>query len=68
MRDIKRLDKFYDRLKEIHKTYFPDWREFQLFYNMFSEMKEDPFYWETDKALTFIEEYANKHGRKMDNN
>lgn len=68
MRDIKRLDVFYDTLKEIHKTYFPDWREFQLFYNMFSEMTEDPFFWETDKALIFIKGYANKYGRKMDNN
>ena len=65
MRDIKRLDKFYDRLKEIHKTYFPDWREFQLFYNMFSEMKEDPFFWETGQALQFIEDYAKKYGRKV---
>ena len=68
MRPIERLDIFYDTLKEIHKTYFPDWREFQLFYNMFSEMKEDQFYWETDKALAFIKEYADKYGRKMDNN
>ena len=68
MRDINRLDVFYDTLKKIHKTYFPDWREFQLFYNMFSEMTEDPFFWETDKALVFIKEYANKYGRKMDNN
>ncbi len=26
MRDINRLDKFYDELKEIHKKHFPDWR------------------------------------------
>ena len=65
MRDIKRLDKFYDRLKEIHKTYFPDWREFQLFYNMMCELKEDPFFWETEQALQFIEDYAKKYGRKV---
>ena len=68
MRDINRLDVFYDTLKEIHKTYFSDWREFQLFYNMFSDMTEDPFFWETDKALIFIKEYANKYGRKMNSN
>lgn len=62
MRPIERLDRFYDELKRIHKEYFPDWREFQLFYNMFSDMNEDPFYWETDKAIEFINEYAKKFG------
>lgn len=66
MRPIERLDTFYDELKRIHKEYFPDWREFQLFYNMFSDMKEDPFYWETDKAISFIRDYAEKYGRKFE--
>lgn len=64
MRPIERLDKFYDELKRIHKEYFPDWREFQLFYNMFRDMEEDPFYWETDQAIDFIKKYAEKYGRK----
>ena len=64
MRPIERLDRFYDELKRIHKEYFPDWREGQLFYNMACELKEDPFFWETDKAIEFIQEYANKHGVK----
>lgn len=68
MRKPERLDKFYDELCRIHKTYFPDWREFQLFYNMFGDMTEDPFFWETDKALQFIEEYAKKYGRAMEEN
>jgi len=65
MRDVERLDRFYDELKRIHKLYFPDWREFQLFYNMFADMKEDPFYWETDQAINYIQEYANKYGSKL---
>lgn len=64
MRPIERLDRFYDELKRIHKEYFPDWREFQLFYNMFRDMEEDPFYWETDQAIDFIQKYAEKYGRK----
>ena len=68
MRKIERLDVFYDELKRIHKENFPDWREFQLFVNMFSEIKEDPFFWETDKALEFIREYEKKYGRKMKDN
>lgn len=66
MRNPERLDKFYGELCKIHKTYFPDWREFQLFYNMFSEMTEDPFFWETDKGLEFIKDYAKKYGKKSE--
>ena len=33
MRDPERLDAFYDELKRIHKTYFPDWRFGQLVEN-----------------------------------
>lgn len=64
MRPIERLDRFYDELKRIHKEYFPDWREFQLFFNMFRDMEEDPFFWETDRAIKFIRAYAEKYGKK----
>ena len=30
MRDVNRLDEFYDELKEIHKKYFGQWRFGQL--------------------------------------
>lgn len=44
MRDIERLDNFYDKLKHIHKTYFPDWRFGQLISNFLSFMGKDYFY------------------------
>lgn len=62
MRDPKRLDKFYDELKEIHKKYYRDWRVGQYFCNFFgwlySEKKMDPFFPEEDQMLEYIKEYA----------
>lgn len=61
MRDIKRLDGFYNELKSIHKKYFPDLRFLQLFNNfytwIFTHKKLDPFFIEEDKALQYFEEY-----------
>ena len=59
MRDVKRLDKFYDELKEVHAMSFPDWRFGQLMFNFLSECG-DPFYWEEDKFIEEIKKYANK--------
>lgn len=59
MRDAKRLDKFYDELKEVHAKSFPDWRFGQLMFNFISECG-DPFYWEEDKFIEEIKKYANK--------
>lgn len=59
MRDVKRLDKFYDELKEVHAKSFPDWRFGQLMFNFISECG-DPFYWEEDKFIEEIKKYANK--------
>ena len=61
MRKPERLDEFYDLLKELHKKYLCDWREFQLLYNMFSSLSEDPFYWEHEKAMDFIRDYFEKN-------
>jgi hypothetical protein len=33
MRDPNRLYKFYENLRDIHITYFPDWRFGQFIYN-----------------------------------
>lgn len=60
MRDVKRLDKFYDELKEIHAMSFPDWRFGQLMFNFLSECN-DPFYWEEEKFIEEIKNYANKY-------
>ena len=59
MRDPERLDSFYAILKRIHKDYFPDWRFGQLICNFLGEYG-DPFYWEEDKFLEKIGEYADK--------
>ena len=62
MRDPKRLDKFYDEMKEIHKRHFPDFRYGQLCSNFFgwlmSEKKRDLFFPEEDEMLEYIREYA----------
>ena len=66
MRDINRLDGFYDKVKEIHKNYFPDWRFGQLCSNFFgwlySEKGIDLFYPEEDKMVEYLEEYAKGNG------
>lgn len=55
MRDPERLDAFYDELKRIHKTYFPDWRFGQLIENVKSLTKvKDLFYYEEDEFLKLI--------------
>lgn len=59
MRDVKRLNKFYDELREVHAKSFPDWRFGQLMFNFISECG-DPFYWEEDKFIEEIKKYANK--------
>jgi len=59
MRDVKRLDEFYDELKNIHKKSFGQWRFGQLIFNFISECG-DPFYWEEDKFIEEIKKYANK--------
>jgi hypothetical protein len=61
MRDPNRLDKFYDRLKELHKEYTPDWRFGQLCSNFFGwlyqEKKKDLFFPEEDEMIKCFEEY-----------
>ncbi len=62
MRDPKRLDKFYDEMKEMHKKYWPDWRWGQYCSNFFgwlmSEKKRDLFFPEEDEMIEYIREYA----------
>lgn len=57
MRDVKRLDGFYDKVKEIHAQYFPDWR-FGQFMTNFLSAYGDPFFWEEDEFLKRLDEYA----------
>lgn len=63
MRDPERLNNFYDELKQLHKTYFPDWRFMQFMNNFQNWLKThcqiDGFYLEEDKALEKFREYVN---------
>lgn len=62
MRNPKRLDKFYEELKDIHKEKFPDWRFGQLIMNWFSfyvnKYRRDIFYVEENEAIESIKEYV----------
>ena len=62
MRDPNRLDIFYERLTEIHKTYFPDWRFGQFIINFYSwyynEYRRDVFYVEDEFILDDIKKFA----------
>ncbi len=57
MRDPNRLDKFYNKLKEIHKKEFPDCRFGQFIVNFIS-WYGDPFYLEENKFLEKVEEFV----------
>lgn len=63
MRDPNRLDLFYQTLKEIHKQSFPDLRFGQFMFNFMgwlqSEKKNDGFYYEENRMIKCIKEYAN---------
>ena len=61
MRDINRLDSFYNELKDIHKK-FPDWRFGQLIINFqrwCNTVKKisDIFYLEEDECIFLLREY-----------
>lgn len=62
MRDVNRLDKFYDELKEIHKKNFPDWRFGQMVVNVLSEWQSqedrDIFYLEEDEMIQIFRDYV----------
>lgn len=57
MRDAERLDGFYERLKEIHRDYFPDWRFAQLITNFADWYGGDIFYMEEDRLIELLNIY-----------
>ncbi len=63
MRDPNRLYKFYENLRNIHITYFPDWRFGQLISNFINWYYEtyhrDIFFIEDDKMSEVFTEYLN---------
>lgn len=62
MRDVDRLDKFYDELKEIHKKNFPDWRFGQMVTNVLGNWqvknKRDIFFLEEDEMIQIFRDYV----------
>lgn len=62
MRDPKRLDDFYDRMKKIHQEKLPDWRFGQLmlnFLSMYMTGNETAlFYIEDRELIKKLEEYV----------
>ena len=64
MRDINRLDKFYDELIEIHKKTFPMWRFGQMIVNVLADWqaktKMDIFFPEEDEMIQIFKDYVNK--------
>ena len=62
MRDPRRLDDFYDRLKKIHQEKLPDWRFGQLMLNFLSAYmtsnRIDFFYCEDAQLIKELEEYV----------
>ena len=63
MRDPNRLYKFYENLRDMHMTHFPDWRFGQFMLNFiewyYNKYKRDIFYIEDDKMVKIIKEYVN---------
>lgn len=60
MRDIERIEPFMNRLTELWRIHFPDWRFGQLMYNFFYEIG-DPFYLEEDAFLKAFEEFCSRN-------
>lgn len=62
MRNLDRLDMFYEDMRDIHKKCFPDWRFGQLMCNflgwVYQEKKRDPFFPEEDEMIQFLKEYS----------
>ena len=65
MRKPERLDKFYSGLKDIHKTYFCDWRFGQFMSNFFGwvqrEKSMDIFFPEEDDMLKYLKEFVEEY-------
>lgn len=63
MRDQTRLYTFYNKLQEIHLTFFPDWRFTQLILNFeywirVNKHIHDMFYLEENDVLKYLDEYV----------
>lgn len=72
MRNPKRLDSFYNELKEIHAEYFPDWRFGQFMLNFFgwvtNDKKRDMFFPEEAETMKLLKEYCAECQSPFSNN
>ena len=68
MRDIDRLDAFYENLKAVHKNYVPDWRFGQFILNFIewygAKYRRDVFYVEEDTMARLFREFIDDLGIK----
>lgn len=60
MRNPERIDVFCNKLAKIWKEKCPDWRFSQFIMNIFGTLEQDPWAWEEDKMMQYIENYFNK--------
>ena len=71
MRNPDRLYKFYEELRKIHMTYFPDWRFGQMIVNVLADWqaktKRDIFFPEEDEMIQIFREYANEANNRTVN-
>lgn len=62
IRNPNRLYGFYNEVKRLHMTYFPDWRAGQFWMNFLgwvqNKKKRDPFFPEESEMLTYLKEYC----------
>ena len=68
MRDVNRLNSLYDNIKNLHKTFVPDWRFGQFILNFISwyasKYHNDIYYIEDDKIYHYIREFIDEMGIK----
>lgn len=71
MRNPDRLYKFYEELREIHMTYFPDWRFGQMMVNVLADWqaktKRNIFFIEEDEMIQIFREYTNEASNRTVN-
>lgn len=62
IRDLNRLNDFYNEVTRLHMIYFPNWRIGQFWMNflkwMHNEKRRDLFFSQDDKMLTYLKEFC----------
>ena len=69
MRNIDRITIFLDRLGDLWKQYFPDWRFGQLIVNFIAWSMQnnlgDPFFWEEDDFIKYFDEFIKSNNSQF---